>query len=175
MAVVLPEQIGTVYHNPAIIDLLSFVIKRSSSITTMKDSIGVFRDGGQLAKGLGEVFCASLGFWIHTGSIGILNTTGTMDHKLLDQLKELWICVWIWEFCTEDTVNSFWSAKPISRIHRDNVVGVRKGSFLKLIGEDKPNAFSKTATFDVLNESISLGMENTINYVWTVLWFLSWK
>src|SRR5260370_20173906 len=175
MAAVLPEQIGTIGHNPAVIDLLSIVVKCASSITATKDSIGVFRDRGQFTKGLGKVFSASLGFWIHTGCIGIMNATGTMDHKLLDQLKELLIGVWIREFCTKGTVDSFWSAKFICRIHRDNIVGMRKRSFLKLVEVDKTNALSKTAAPDVFDKFISLGMKNTIDNVCTFRWFLSWK
>ncbi len=54
----------------------------------------------RLWKVLGALLC----LLIHAWGSWIVNTTGTMDHKLLDQLKKLWLGVWIRELCREKTV-----------------------------------------------------------------------
>ena len=41
----------------------------------------------------------------------IVNTTGTMDHELLDQLEKLWLGVCIRELCGEKTVYVLRSAE----------------------------------------------------------------
>lgn len=86
-----------------------------------------------------------------------------MDHKFLDQLKELRIGVRIRKFGAKKTVYILWRAKLGSGIKKDDDVRVRKTLFLELISIDYSNAFSKNTIFDVFNESISFGMEDTVD------------
>jgi hypothetical protein len=104
-----------------------------------------------------------------------MNTTWTMDHKLLDQREKLRLGIWIRKLSREHAINCFWSAKSVCGIHAYDAMGMRKVSLLKLIGSDKPLALSKSTTFDVSQEFLPLGMEDTVDKIWTVLWLLSRK
>ena len=108
-------------------------------------------------------------------SIWIVSTTGAMDHEFLDQLKELRIGIRIRKFRAKETVYILWRAKLGSRIKEDNDVKMRKTLFLKLIGVDYSNTFLKNTIFDVFDQSISFGMENTINQIWMILWPFAWQ
>jgi len=98
-----------------------------------------------------------------------------MGHELLDQAKKLRLSIGIRKLCREHAINRFWSAKSVCGIHACNAMGMRKGSLLKLIGSDKALALSKSTTFYVFYEFLSLVMEDTVDEIWTVLWLLSWK
>src|SRR6266540_3873705 len=52
-----------------------------------KDSIRVLRKSSMILERLWKVLGALLCLLIHAWGCWIVNTTGTMDHKLLDQLK----------------------------------------------------------------------------------------
>ena len=78
---------------------------------TTKDSIRVLRKRSLISEWLWKVLGALLCLLIHTWGCWIVNTTGTMDHELLDQLKKLWLGVWIGELCREKTVYILRSAE----------------------------------------------------------------
>jgi hypothetical protein len=87
---VLPDEILAVTDDPSVIDLI-FVIWTCAddlpSVETPCPGIRVFCNGGTLIKRLGKPFSAY--FILHTGRLLVLSTTGTMDHELFDELKQL--------------------------------------------------------------------------------------
>ena len=98
-----------------------------------------------------------------------------MDHEFLDQLKKLRIDIRIRKFRAKETVYILWRAELGSRIKKDDDVRVRKTPFLKLVGIDYSNTFPKNTIFDVFDESISFGMEDMVNQIWTILWPFAWQ
>ena len=86
------------------------------------------------------VFGALPGIRIHARRIGIMNTTWTMDHELLDQPKKLRLGIWLRKLGREHAINRFRSAKSVCRIHTYNAMGMRKESLLKLVGSDNVRA-----------------------------------
>ena len=108
---IFPDEVRAVRHYPAIVNLLSIDLKCSSCIAMMKDSIRVLRKSSLISERLWKVLGALLCLLIHAGGGCIVNTTGTMDHELLDQLEKLWLGVWIRELCREKAVYVLRSAK----------------------------------------------------------------
>ena len=87
MATVLPDEIGRVSDDPMIVDLLSPNLMCASSVPAPGGSISILRNSCLIPKRLGKAFGATS--ILHARGIGVLSTTGLMDHQLLDQLKQL--------------------------------------------------------------------------------------
>jgi hypothetical protein len=58
VAAVLPQEIGIVSDDPAIVHLLSFEQKSLASVTTSAACIGILRNGGVISEGFGKAFGA---------------------------------------------------------------------------------------------------------------------
>ncbi len=89
MAMIFPDEIRAVRHNPAVVNLFSIDLKCSPSITTTKNGIGILRKGSLISEWLWKVLGAFFGVWIHARGIRVVNTTGIVNHEFLDQLKKL--------------------------------------------------------------------------------------
>jgi hypothetical protein len=90
MTPVLPDKILVVTDDPSVVNLISVVLASVNGLPSVKTScpgIRVFCDGGTLIKRLWKSFSAFV--TIHTGRVLVLSTTGTMDHELFDELKQL--------------------------------------------------------------------------------------
>ena len=108
---VFPDEVRAVRHYPVVVNILSIDLECSSCITTTKDSIRVLSESSMISERLWKVLGALLCLLIHAWGCWIVNTTGTMDHELLDQLQKLWLGVWIGELCREKTVYVLRSAE----------------------------------------------------------------
>jgi hypothetical protein len=176
VATIFPDEVRTVRHHPAIVDLLSIYLKRSPCITTTKNSIRILRKRSLISEWLWKVLGALLGFGIHTGSSWIMDAAGIVDHELLDQLEKLWLRVWIRKLCRKKTVYVLRSAKLACRIKVANRVGMRKPPLLKLIRVAEAHTLSKTVIdHDVPHKLLSLCMENPANNIRTIFWPLAWE
>ncbi len=90
MTPVLPDEILVVTDDPSVVNLEPLVWTCANGVASVMMScpgIRVFSDSGTLIERLGKCFCACS--MIHTGRVGILITTGAMDHELFDKLKQL--------------------------------------------------------------------------------------
>jgi len=99
-----------------------------------------------------------------------------MDHELLDQLKELWLGIWIRKLCREKAVDILRRAKFAFRCKISNPMGMRKTTLLELIGVADAHTLSKTVIlYNIAHKLLSLCMEHTADDIWTILWLLAWK
>ena len=80
---IFPDEVRTVRHYLAIVNLLSIDLECSSCIAMTKDSIKVLRKSCLILERLWRVLGALLCLLIHAGGCWIVNTTGTIDYELL--------------------------------------------------------------------------------------------
>ena len=132
-----------------------------------KIGIGVIRDGGLVMEWLGKTFGALA--ILHAGTIGILWTTGSMDHVLHHQFMELRMDIRIRNLSREEFVEFIRSVKLGIRMEENNEMGVRQATLLELIGVAIANGFPQTSHLhDVIEHFIMLHMEDSTDNVCTI-------
>jgi len=89
---------------------------------------------------------------IHTGRVGILITTGAMDHKLFDKLKQFRVV--LRKLRGEKAIDLLWSAQLGMRLQEDNDVSMRKAPLLKLNGVKEASSITKETMCNVMNEGV---------------------
>ncbi len=89
---------------------------------------------------------------IHTGRVGILITTGAMDHELFDQLKQFRVV--LRKLRGEKAIDLLWSAQLGMRLQEDNDVSMRKAPLLKLNGVKEASSITKETMCNVMNEGV---------------------
>ena len=165
------DEVRAVRHYSAIVNLLSIDLECSSCITTIKKSIRVFRKSSLISERLWKVqhFFIS---WSMQEPVGL----GTMDYEFLDQLKKLWLGVWIRELCRKKAIYVLRSAEFAFRWKIINVMSIEKTMLLELIGVADVYTLSKTVILhNIIHTLLSLCMENTADDIWIILWLLFWK
>ena len=145
-----------------------------SSVTTAKIDIGVIRDSGLLTEWLGKALGTLAIFY--AGSIGLLRTVGSVDHVLYHQCMQLRMSVRIRNLSREKLVEFIRSLKLEVRMEKDDEMGVRKATLLKLIGVAVFNGFSQTSCFhDVLEQLLTLHVKDSADDVWMISRLLARK
>jgi len=127
---VLPDEILAMTDHPSVVHLISALLNSLASVETPGPCIGVIGDRGVLIEGLGKSFRADT--TNHAGRVLVLSTTGTMDHILLDKLKQLRIIHG--KLRRHEAVNLLWVAQLGMRLEEDNDVSVWKTPLLELNG-----------------------------------------
>ena len=158
------NNIGGMADHPLIVNLLSLNLKRLASIMMSGESIRVFSDCGFSFKGLGKTL--GTGAIDHARSIGVLIATGSMHHKLLDELQQFIIVSG--KFRRHKAINVLWGVQLGMRLQKDNDVGIRKAPLLKLYGVKMSCNFSQYALLDVLNKGLELCMKHSHHQVRTI-------
>ena len=164
MTPVLPNEILAVTDHPSVVHLISVpltCVKGLPSVETPCSGIRIFCDGSVLIKGLRKAFSAYT--ILHARRVFILSTTGTMNHKLFDKLKQLRIVHR--KLRRHKAVNLLWGTQLGMRLKEDNDMGMRKASLLELNGVKEARNISKDAIFDVMNEGVKLGMKHPCDQI----------
>jgi len=86
-----------------------------------------------------------------------------MDHKLLDQLKQDFIV--FRKLRRYETVNLLWSAQLGIRMKKDDDMGMRKTTLLKLNHVEISKDLSQNTILNVMNERLKLGMKSANHQV----------
>jgi hypothetical protein len=146
MAPVLPDKIWRMADHPLVIDLSSLDLKNLASVMTSGASIRVFSDNSLCSKWLGKTLGTNA--IDHAGSTVILIATGCVNHELLDELKEF--IIGSGELRRHKTVNILWSAQLGMRLEKDNDMGMRKATLLKLYGVEIGRYFPQHTPGNVL-------------------------
>src|SRR6266446_5613380 len=89
VASVLPDEILAVANDPSVVKEMSSNLNSLASVGAPSPCIRVISDCGVLSKGLRKPL--STGATLHARWVGVILTTGPMDHKLFDELKQVWI------------------------------------------------------------------------------------
>jgi hypothetical protein len=90
MTPVLPDEILAMTNDPSVVDLIYVLWACTNDLASVKmpcPCIRVFYDSGALIKGLRKPFGAFA--ILNARGLPVLFITGTMDHELFDQLKQL--------------------------------------------------------------------------------------
>ena len=133
----------------------------------MEIGIGVIGDDGLIMEWLGKPFGALA--ILHAGSIGILWTTGSMDHILHHQLMKLRMGVRIRNLSREELVKFIRSLKLGIRMEEDDEMGVRQATLLELIGVAIANGLSQTSCLhNVFEHLVALHVKDSTDNVWTI-------
>jgi hypothetical protein len=127
---VLPDEIRGVTDDPLVVDLPALDLKILHNVAAPGASIRVLSDSGLWSEGLGKTL--GTGAIDHARSIGVLSTTETMNHELLNKFKQLRIVGR--EFRGYKLINALWSAQLGMVLEKDNDVGMRKATLLKFNG-----------------------------------------
>ena len=133
-------------NNPLIVDLMASNHKCLSSVTSSEIGIGILVNGGLLS----EWFRESFGTFaiLHAWSSWIVGTTGSVNHVLLDQLKQLWLHLLIWKLSRKKSVDVFRSVELTVGMQEDDHVNMRKSALLKFDGPDTSDCFTQKSTFE---------------------------
>src|SRR5580692_8399469 len=118
--------------HPLVIDLLVPDLMSDASVRVLCASIRVFSDRGMLPKSLGKPF-RTLAI-DHARCIRSLKATRSVHHELFDQLKQVIIVEG--ELRRHEAINIFRSVQLDMRLKKDNDVGMRKATLLKLYSVD---------------------------------------
>ena len=159
MTPVLPDEILAVTDHPSVVHLISALSacrKGLPSVETPCPGIRIFFDGGALIKGLGKTFSACT--ILHTGRVLILSTTGTMNHELFDELKQLRIVHR--KLRGHKAINLLWCTQLGMGLKEDNDMCMWKAPLLELNGVKEARNVTKDAIFDVTDERVKLGMKD---------------
>lgn len=89
-----------------------------------------------------------------------------MNHELLDKLKQLRMIDR--KLRRHETVYLLWSAQLGMRLEEDNDVSMWKAPLLELNGVKEACNVTKDAIFDISNEGVKLGMEDTCDQIRTL-------
>jgi len=105
--------------------------------------------------------------------MGILSTTGPMNHECFDLVKERRIGSW--KLRRHEAINVFWSTQLGLRLKEDNNVGMRKTPLLKLNGIEVSCPSTQFIISDILDKRLKLGMEHSNYQVRAISTLLTWK
>ena len=118
------------------------------SIAVSDASIRVLSDNGLLLGGLSQALGT---FYIHHArGIRIMNSTRPMNHELLDEFKKLSIL--LWKFRGHHAIDVLRRAQLELGCQKDNDVGMRKATLLKLNGVKECIDLTQHSLSDLLNE-----------------------
>jgi hypothetical protein len=130
MAPIPPDEIWGVADNPLVVDLPFLNLQILASVMMPGASIRVFSNSGLWPKGLGKTLrIAAIDY---ARSTRVLIAIGSVNHELFDEFKQFRIVSG--EFRRHKTVNVPWSVQLGTRVEKDNNVGMRKATLLKLNG-----------------------------------------
>jgi hypothetical protein len=96
-----------------------------------------------------------------------------MNHECFDLVKER--RVGMWKLRRHETINVFWSTQLGLRLKKDNDVGMRKTSLLKLNSIEVSSPSTQYIIFDILDKRLKLGMEHSNHQVRAISAVLTWK
>ena len=162
MAPVLPNEVPVVTDNPSVVNLIPAMLTCLNGLPSVKAScpgIRVFCDGGVIIERLGKSLGAFL--ILHTGGLFVLSTTGAMNHKLPNEVKQLRIVQR--KLRRHKAVNLLRRTQLGMGFEKDNDVSMRKAPLLKLNGVKVAIDIPKHTILNVTNEGKKLGMKDTYN------------
>ena len=113
---------------------------------------------------------------LHAGSIGILWTTGSMDHVLHHQFMQLGMSVRIRNLSREELVEFIRSVKLGIGMEKDDEMGVRQAMLLKLIGVAIANGLPQTSCLhDVIEHLVVLHVKDSTDNIRMIFRLLARK
>ena len=92
-----PEPEAWIWNDPTIVNLMTSNLICLFSVMSPEIGIEILIDGGLLSEWFRESFRTFA--ILHARSSWIVGTAGSVNHVLLDQLKQLWLCLLIWKLC----------------------------------------------------------------------------
>jgi hypothetical protein len=104
----------------------------------------------------------------HAGSIGILWTTGTMEHALGDGLMQDGMSDWVRKLSRDDGVHILSVVNLVPPTKEYEEVYVRETTLLELNGVNQACNFTKETTSNILQQSLNFLIEDTCNNIRTV-------
>jgi hypothetical protein len=173
VAPVLPQQVWAVADHPAIVHLFVIDNVGLASVPAAHVGIGIFSDSGGVPEWLGEALGTATILLAWRCGQGII--ARGVDHVLLDQLKQLWLSILIRHLSRQQGIHIIWSAQLVVRVEKENHVHVRKATLLELNGVNPSHHYTKTASLDVSNQAIHLGMEDANHQVRAISCSLTFK
>src|ERR1700678_4072007 len=106
---------------------------------------------------------------MQTGSIRIWSITGSVYHKLLDQLKQLRLLILIWKLGREKAVYVLRSGKLAIRMEEDDQMNMWKTTLLKLGCPNMGHCSSQNTLFiNVIHQLLDFEAKYAINQIWSV-------
>ena len=95
MTAELPKPEAWIGNDPTIVDLITSNFICLSSVTSPEIGIGILVYGGLFSEWFRESFRTFA--ILHARSSWIVGIAGSVNHVLLDQLKQLWLRLLIWK------------------------------------------------------------------------------
>jgi hypothetical protein len=158
---ILPDEIFGVADNPLIVDLLISDLICMASIRAPGASIRVFCDGSLLPKRLRKAL-RTLAIH-HARCIRVLGSARPMNHKLLDEFKQLIIAMW--KFRGHKAINMLWGAQLGMRLKKDNNMSMRKATLLELNCVEIGSHITQDTLLNISNKRLKLSMKNANHQV----------